>query len=580
MNKTACPLDCYDGCSVVYEDGKLKGDKDHPLTAGFLCPNLNSFLSQKRIESATFQGERIDLDRALEILATKLKKIQPATSLYYKGHGNFGVMQNITAEFFSRYGSATTRGSLCDSAGEAGIKRGRGKSLILTKEQIELSEVVVIWGRDIDTTNSHFAKIIEKKIVVVIDPIRTKIAQRADIHFQIEPHYDLKFAILLARFILMQSLEDMEFIENRSDNYDYFVDFIRTFRVKELISELSISPKMLNSIVDLISSKRTIFLVGVGVQKYLDGADILHMIDSLAGMLGLFDRDGCGVSYLGESSFGYKMMQFEFSRSEPKVNVDFSKYDLVFIQGSNPANQMPNSSKVIEGLKGSFVVYFGLYENETSALADLVIPAKSFLAKSDLRLSYGHDYLLDMPKLVDEDIGISEYDLANYLLSEFGFDMLDDNESIKKSIIDSNSYKDGGYFRSKSYDKRVYSDRFYNDDELFYFIDEVESHTIDADGYYLVTKKAKHSLNSQFNRSKYLYIAPNQGYSDRDIVLAKSSWGEYRFEVRIDDRLRDDTILIYSGTKGVNYLTPPMLSYEGDGACYQDTRVTLKRVDA
>jgi len=35
---TACPLDCYDGCSVIYEDGKLKGDPNHPFTKGSLCP--------------------------------------------------------------------------------------------------------------------------------------------------------------------------------------------------------------------------------------------------------------------------------------------------------------------------------------------------------------------------------------------------------------------------------------------------------------------------------------------------------------------------------------------------------------
>ncbi len=37
-NRTICPLDCYDACSVLLENGKLKGDPDLPVTQGYLCP--------------------------------------------------------------------------------------------------------------------------------------------------------------------------------------------------------------------------------------------------------------------------------------------------------------------------------------------------------------------------------------------------------------------------------------------------------------------------------------------------------------------------------------------------------------
>ncbi len=575
---TACPLDCYDACSVVYEDNKLRGDKDHPITNGYLCPNLNSFLKTPRITKPRFEGKEIELDEALEILTSKLKEVEPSKTLYYKGHGNFGVMQNITANFFAKYGSVFTRGSLCDSAGEAGIIRGRGESLSLPIDQIQKSEVVVIWGRNIDTSNSHLMPFIKDKTLITIDPVKTKIALMSDLHIQIEPHCDMKLAILLARFILMQGLEDEAFIENRSDNYDYFVEFIRSFRVKQLMNKLGMSAKEINYFVDNLTQKRVVFLVGVGVQKYRDGADILHMIDSLAAMLGLFGKEGCGVSYLANSSFGFEL-PFEASKlSEPKPNVDFSKYDLVFLQASNIANQMPNSQRVSENLQKTFLVYFGLYENESSHLAQLVIPAKSFLAKSDLRLSYGHDFVLKMPKLIDEDFGISEYDLTNSLLRSFNLDLLKEQELIEEKILQSNSYKDGEYLRSKSYKEIPYSDRFYNDDEEFYFIDEIEHSYVEGEGYYLISSKAKHSLNSQFERSSKVFISAKSGFKEGERVVIKSEWGSYHFEVGLDERLRDDCLLIYSGTKGVNYLTPGFLSYEGDGACYQDVKVEVFRL--
>nr|MBA3502974.1 molybdopterin-containing oxidoreductase catalytic subunit [Deltaproteobacteria bacterium] len=48
VRKTLCNRDCPDVCSIVatVEDGrvtKLQGDKDHPITRGFLCRRTNEY---------------------------------------------------------------------------------------------------------------------------------------------------------------------------------------------------------------------------------------------------------------------------------------------------------------------------------------------------------------------------------------------------------------------------------------------------------------------------------------------------------------------------------------------------------
>ena len=51
---------------------------------------------------------------------------------------------------------------------------------------------------------------------------------------------------------------------------------------------------------------------------------------------------------------------------------------------------MPDSSRVCKEFdKVENLIYFGLYENETSKRAKIVIPAKNFFEKEDVRLSYG-----------------------------------------------------------------------------------------------------------------------------------------------------------------------------------------------
>jgi anaerobic selenocysteine-containing dehydrogenase len=580
MKKTACPLDCYDACSVIYEDGKLKGDKNHPVTKGFLCPNLNSFLSTPTIKKPRFQGKEISMSEALEILVDKLKLSRDKRTLYFRGSGNFGVMQEVTSLFFSEYGSDFTKGSLCDGAGEAGVKSGRGESLALPYSQIKKSDVVVVWGRNIDVTNSHMMEAIKDKILIVIDPVKTEIAKMAHLHIQVEPRKDIYVAILMARFAYMEEMEDEEYLESRCEDFDYFLDFIRSYPIKKLMDLVGCEAFDVITALALLEDAKVVFLVGVGVQKYLHGDKVLWMIDSLAAMLGLFGREGCGVSYLSNSSFGFDLPFKSSKKRVSKASVDFGEYDLIFIQGANPLNQLPNSNRVKEGIKrAGFSVYFGLYENQTSDSVDLIIPASSFLEKEDLRFSYSHEYLFKMPKLKESEGGISEYELTKYLMESFGFGEMDSERDMIDAILSSNAKERDGYLVSKSYEDIPYKDEFYTQSSKFVLIDEYDEEEIEGDGeYYLITSKYRHSLNSQFSVDDKLYIHPCSGLSEGEEVEVRSIYGSCRLKVSLDDRVREDCLLIYSGTNGVNNLTPHRVSEEGDSAIYQEVKVDVVKI--
>jgi len=578
--RTTCPLDCYDACSVIYEDGKLKGDKEHPFTQGSLCPSLNSFLKQERIKTPSLNGKPITMDEALNILSSTLKKNQNDKNLFFKGSGNMGRMQDVTSLFFSKIGFTFTKGSLCDGAGEAGIVEGRGVSLALPISEIEKSEVVVVWGRNISTTNSHMMKVIEGKSLIVIDPVKTDIAKKADIHLQLRPRSDFFLAMLWARFAFLEEMEDLEFIENFTEEFEYFKDFAQGFRINELINEVDLKVSTFIGALEMIRGKKVSFLVGVGVQKYMHGDSVLRAIDSFAAMLGLFGKEGCGVSYLSDSGYGFSNPFAHRAKRVAKPTVDFKEYKTVFIQGANPLSQMPDTNRVDEGLSNSeFIIYFGLYENESSKKAHLVIPAKTFLEKDDVRLSYGSEFVGLMPKQIDNDIGISEYELTKFLFNSFGFDGLKSEQEYINEIIESNAKELNGYHHSNNYKKVPYSEGFYTDDEKFIFMDEVEDEKLkDKNGYFLITSKPKKSINSQFSLDNHVYISSNNGFKNDDLVKVSSKYGNSTFKVKISDDLRDDSIKIHSGAKGVNLLTPSLKSNDGDSAVFQEVKIKLEKV--
>lgn len=580
MRFTTCPLDCFDGCSIaVSKDLKLKGNKSHPITQGYLCHHLNHYHTFERIEEARYLGQSITLDEALAILSEKLRTYEPSRTLYFKGSGNLGVMQGVTKRFFAEHKAVLASGSLCDEAGDAGICESRGANLCLSPLHVKDAEVVILWGRNPSVTNSHMLPSLKGKTLIVIDPVKIDLSFHASLHIQIKPRGDLYLALLLCRLVAMEEMEDVNFLKERTQNYKDFLDFINGIPMRKLLDKAQVNLDEIGELLRLIKGKKVSILVGIGVQKYSFGHSVLRAIDAFGAMLGLFGKKGCGVGYLSNSGFGFTSPFKVEAKKEPMPIANFGKYDLVFIQGGNPLNQMPCTSKVKEGLeKAKCVVYFGLHENETSSKADLVIPALSFLEKEDLKLSYGHHFIGRMPKLVENPMGLSEYALTQALLKAFGYTLLENEESIIEEVIASNSVEHDGFLISKTYEEYPYEKTFYTKSGKFEFLEEFDDDFDDEEGFFLIAAKQNKSLNSQFVTDDYLYVPLSLGLEQEERVRLTNRYGSAEYSVMPSDKLRDDCLLLYSGAKNANQLTPYAMSQEGNCAIYQEMKVKLEKV--
>ncbi|HVL75794.1 MAG TPA: molybdopterin-dependent oxidoreductase, partial [Noviherbaspirillum sp.] len=122
----ACPHDCPDTCAllITVQDGKavaVKGDPDHPTTAGVLCTKVARYTERtyhpdrllhpmKRV-GAKGEGrfERISWDEALDTIAARLKDIAVRDAqaiLPYSYAGTMGLVQgeSMAARFFHKLG--------------------------------------------------------------------------------------------------------------------------------------------------------------------------------------------------------------------------------------------------------------------------------------------------------------------------------------------------------------------------------------------------------------------------------------------------------------------------------------------
>jgi len=562
-NKVACPLDCYDACQAEIIEENIKGSKEHKTTNGKLCVNFANLLKEENLETAYFNNEKISLDESLNILVEKLKSTTPAKTLFYKGSGNLGVMQSAPKNFFTQYGSTLTRGSLCDGGGGAGIEAGRTNVINPPLEKLLNADVIVVWGRNFTETSSHLYNLVKDKTFVTIDPVSTEIAKKSKIHMQINPKTDYELALLFTRFAYMQDLEDKEFIEEFGNGADWFFDVARNRPVVSYEATTGVPLSQVNDFFDLIENKSVAIVLGLGVQKYFEGSQITRCIDSFAAYMGYHKKEAGGVWYLSDSNFGYKK-QFEIKGTNKKVSipkVNFGSYDLVFIQGANPVVSHPNTKKVIEGLKDTFVVYFGTTYNDTCEYANLIIPSSSFLSKKDVRLSYGHEYK-SISNIVKEKNPntITEYELASFLIEQFGFEKLKEEDEIIS------------YYENHKPTLEEF--------ETFEFVEEVDIEPLykekTSDNFYLITAKHKNSLNSQFAKDDFVYLNSATNFNNGDIVNISSKYGNAQFEVKINDDIKENCAFFYAGNKKVNYLTPNEEDESSFSAMYQEVLIEIE----
>ena len=521
---TACPMDCFDACEVIYQNGVCKPSPTHKITNGSLCKPFVYLTQENNIKDKNLLAT---LEEVTKVLKQKDKKI-----LYYKGSGNMGVLQNTPKIFFENLKATIASGSLCDDAGASGIQWGRKHNVNPPIEELLNSDIVIVWGRNLTVTSRHIYKLIKNKTFITIDPHDTKIAKQSQLFLQIPPKGD---------YALIQQLN------NAMNNKE--LD-------EKILDKLNVTKEQIYKLLELLKGKKVSFLLGLGFQKYKEGAQITHEIEKFASNFGVFDGINKGMWYLANARYPYEdKISVNATKTDVYPSIDFGSYDIVFIHGANPVVSAPNTVKIINGLKKTFLIYMGTTSNDTALYANIIIPAKTFLQKKDVRLCYGHDEVVHCEICEEETNAISEYEFTSYMMKAFNFD----------GYLKENEYLEPYKKVPKEKPQITFTPHKVEDIPLL---------DIKEDEFYLLTSKYEDTINSQFKYNNYVYINPCNNYKDEEQILISSKYGQIKAKVKNDINVHPKSLLFYAGHKDVNYLTPDGASDMGDNAIFQD--VSLK----
>jgi anaerobic selenocysteine-containing dehydrogenase len=246
--RVVCAHDCPDLCSLLahVEGGKVvrvQGDPDQPFTAGFACAKVNRDAelvhSPERLQTPLRRtgpkGEGkfapITWDEALNEITGKWKSIiaesGPLAILGYAYSAHQGQMnRGLMLGFFHALGvSRLDAGTICDSCASAAWNATVGPIGGADPESIVDSDLIVSWGCDLVSTNVHFwAKAEEQRKrgakIVVVEPRRSKTAERADWHIPIKIGADAALALGVMHILVRDKLCDRAYIAKHTIGFD------------------------------------------------------------------------------------------------------------------------------------------------------------------------------------------------------------------------------------------------------------------------------------------------------------------------------------------------------------------------
>jgi thiosulfate reductase/polysulfide reductase chain A len=468
MDKKWIPTVCYQckaECAILAKvvDGKIKEIRGNPKAYGKACVKGMAGISleysperllypMKRVgERGEGKFERISWDEAMNIIVTKLKELQDRGE-EHKLTANF-FPHSITDpkwRFLNAYGGfINTALPHCDSAKiVAGLKTlggvpnhhippawftvPKGGIMILAGRHAfgGLDNAVV--PKDILDAKERGAKL------VVIDPIFTPDAAKADQWVPIKPGGDTSFFLGMINHIITNNLYDKEFVDNwvRDGDFDKLKNFIKD-KTPEAMSKICDVP--VNTIVSLAEECAKAPSVGIDSFKGImlgQALDFGHSWYLFLAVTGNIDNPGgqpypdlTPLSPVVPAPAGPNLHEKGWHRTGPNKDV-FEKYSFIMeptwyeaqaikegglkvliTAESNPAITEMGQNDWQEAVKmkdkdGNYMlellVSSEIMMSDTCKYADIIIPDKTYFERWELLYMpwwyhFGHGIALRQP---------------------------------------------------------------------------------------------------------------------------------------------------------------------------------------
>jgi anaerobic selenocysteine-containing dehydrogenase len=467
---SVCTFDCPDTCSlrVAVEDGrivKVRGSVAAPYTDGVICNKVaqettafvhgpQRILHPLRRTGAKGEGrfERISWEAALDQIFSRVRAVierwgpQAVMPLNYAGPHGLLACDSMSLRFFHRLGASQVyRRSLCGGVRSEAWAGTYGAVPGCPPELAAHAMLNVVWGNNATVTNLHLVRGIRhaKRAggrLVVVDPLRTKIAAQADLHLAPLPGTDVVLALSVATELERAGALDHGFIAANVLGFDEYMARARAWPAARAASVCGITESEILTFAQWLAEAEPLVLApGNGLERGRNGGSGIRAAIALPALLGRLGR-GSGIVLGASNAFPKTMARLQRPDLMPAetrtinliaVGRHLATDDIdpplraLFIYNHNPIVVHPDQHLMRRGLRREdvFAVGIDVAMTESMAHCDLVLPAATHFEYADLYASYGHHWLQRAePVLAPLGESLPNTEIFRRLAARFGFD--------------------------------------------------------------------------------------------------------------------------------------------------------------
>jgi anaerobic selenocysteine-containing dehydrogenase len=465
-----CTLDCPDTCSltVTVDEGrivKVRGSHALPYTEGVICNKVARYSAEfvhgeKRLlwplrrvgPRGSGQFERIGWDEALDEVHERVKAVvdrfgpQAVMPLNYAGPHGMLSGDSMSLRFFHRLGASQLyRRALCGGVRSEAWAGTYGPVPGLGPEMAANAALNVVWGNNATVSNVHLVRqtrAAQRKggRLAVIDPLRTKIAEQADLHLALQPGTDVLLAFALATELERLGAHDLAFIAEHVHGYDDFMAQARAWPADRAARECCVAAAGIRLLAEWMAEADPLVLApGNGLERGRNGGSGIRAAIALPALLGKVGRHS-GIVLGASNAFPKTPAKLQRPDLLPPgtrtINIlDVGRHlerdDLdpplraVFIYNHNPVVVHPDQNRLKRGLSRDeiFLVGIEIAMTESMQFCDIVLPAASHFECADLYASYGHHWLQRAEPIISP-IGeaLPNTEIFRRLAARFSFD--------------------------------------------------------------------------------------------------------------------------------------------------------------
>jgi anaerobic selenocysteine-containing dehydrogenase len=482
---SGCTL-CYHSCGteVFVKDGKVvgvEGQKSHPLNNGEICPKARATVEHiyhpdrlthplKRVGD---KFEPISWDQALDEIAAKLGALKDEFGPGALGFfcGSVGVenieMVALSHRFKAAFGTPNyfSVESICYRM------RIRCRQITFGKYPVEEldSNLYFLWGHNPAESDFPLALAIEKNLkkgskVIVVDPKRIPLADRAEMYCAIRPGTDGALALAMMNVIINEDLYDHEFVEKWTYGFDKLVPHVQPYTPEWAEKITMVKADDIRKLArTLATTKGAAIYQGTCTQdQQANGTQTNRAISILQVIIGGINVPGGWVISprlmlkniglpIQEAPLGcdkYPLFYELWGRTSPYGIQNMvpesipDKLKAFIVVGGNPIVTMPDTNRLREAFKKlECLVVYEQFMTETAQLAHYVLPATSHL--EGWSLAYNYNVCHCMPYLMIREKAIEPVgecrgimDLYKGLAERLGMDDVFPWESEKALVED------------------------------------------------------------------------------------------------------------------------------------------------